>query len=235
MGPTQRKSAVLSELGETAVVAVRVQTRLPLDDLYSVMPDAIPPLSRSTLHRALQRSVGCAVYSLRGIELQPDGVRHLPHPPRDKVKRFKAYEIGYFHLNNCELRTAQGRAHLVAAGGRTSKLVLARLYRKATRLAAQALLEVLIRTVPHKIHTIAQRSAGGMPGRAGLGSPTTACRSPTWPAVSSRSWCTRSQEPCWANGIEHRLTKPSFLDERPSRANRAHDQDATVHAFYATI
>jgi hypothetical protein len=41
MGPVQRKSSVLSELEEAGVVAVRVQTRLSLDDLYSVMRDAI--------------------------------------------------------------------------------------------------------------------------------------------------------------------------------------------------
>ena len=75
---------------------------------------------------------------------------------------------------------------------RTSKLVFARLCRKANQLAAQAFLKVPIRTVPDKIHTIAQRSAGGMPGKAGLGSPTTACSSPTWPALASRPWCTRS-------------------------------------------
>ena len=52
MGPTQRKSSVLSALEEAAVVAVRVQTRLSLDDLCSVMRDAIfalvpqHPLSR---------------------------------------------------------------------------------------------------------------------------------------------------------------------------------------------
>ena len=70
------------------MAAVRVQTRLPLDDLYSVMRDAIPPVSRSTLHRALQRH----------------GVSHPPHhPPPDKVKRFKACEIGYLHLDIGEL------------------------------------------------------------------------------------------------------------------------------------
>jgi hypothetical protein len=102
----------------------------------------------------------------------------------------------------------KGKAHLFVAVGRTSKLVFVRLYRKANKLAAQAFLKVLIRTVPYKIHTIAQRSAGGMPGKAGLGSPTTACSSPSWPALASRSWCTRSLRLCWANGIEHRLTKP---------------------------
>ncbi len=37
---------------------------------------------------------------------------------------------------------------------RTSKLVFARIYRKATKLAASAFLKVLVRTVPYRIHTI---------------------------------------------------------------------------------
>ena len=37
---------------------------------------------------------------------------------------------------------------------RTSKLVFARIYRKATKLAAAAFLKVLVKTVPYKIHTI---------------------------------------------------------------------------------
>jgi transposase InsO family protein len=206
MGPTQRKSAVLSEVEEAAVVAVRVQTRLSLDDLYSVMRDAIPHLSRSTLHRALQRH----------------GVSRLPCPPRDKVKRFKAYEIGYFHLDICELRTAEGKAHLFVAVDRTSKLVFARLYRKANKLAAQAFLKVLIRTVPYKIHTVltdngVQFSDLARTGEQVMVHPFTRL--------------------CWANSIEHRLTKPyhPWTNGQAERTVRT-IKDATVHAFhYATI
>jgi transposase-like protein len=73
MGPTQRMSAVLSELEEAAVVAVRIQTRLSLDDLYSVMRDAIPHLSRSTLHRALQRPVGFADIPCKSVTVPAIG------------------------------------------------------------------------------------------------------------------------------------------------------------------
>jgi len=36
---------------------------------------------------------------------------------------------------------------------RTSKLVFARIYRSATKLAAAGFLKALVRTVPYKIHT----------------------------------------------------------------------------------
>lgn len=78
MGPTQRKSAVLSELEEAAAVAVRVPTRPPSGDLCSAL--------------------SALLTSLRGIGLQPDVVSRLPHRPPDKVKRSKACEVGCSHL-----------------------------------------------------------------------------------------------------------------------------------------
>ena len=74
MGPKERRSSVLTALEEAAVVAVRVQARLPLDDLFAVMRDAVPHLTRSALHRALQRH----------------GVSRLAREPKEKGKRFKA-------------------------------------------------------------------------------------------------------------------------------------------------
>ena len=74
MGPRQRRSSALSALEEAACVAVRVQARLPLGDLFAVMRDAIPRLTRSSPHRTLRRH----------------GVSRLPREPKEKGKRFKA-------------------------------------------------------------------------------------------------------------------------------------------------
>src|SRR6266446_3437397 len=54
-GPKQPKSTVLSVEDEAIVVAFRRHTLLPLDDcLYALQP-TIPHLTRSALHRCLQR------------------------------------------------------------------------------------------------------------------------------------------------------------------------------------
>jgi transposase-like protein len=55
MGPKERRSTVLSPMEEAAIVALRVQARLPLDDVYIALKDVIPHLTRSSLHRCLQR------------------------------------------------------------------------------------------------------------------------------------------------------------------------------------
>ena len=54
-GPTQPQSTVLSIEEEAIIVAFRRHTLLPLDDcLYALQP-TLPHLTRSSLHRCLQR------------------------------------------------------------------------------------------------------------------------------------------------------------------------------------
>src|SRR3546814_4028829 len=55
MGPKERRSSVLAAIDEAAIVALRVQARLPLDDVFVALKDVIPHLTRSSLHRCLQR------------------------------------------------------------------------------------------------------------------------------------------------------------------------------------
>lgn len=96
MGPKERESTVLSVLEEAAIVSLRV----PLDDVYIALKDVIPHLSRSSLHRCLQRH----------------GISRLPKADQVKPKRFKAYEIGYFHIDIAKLRYEGGKAFLFCCG-----------------------------------------------------------------------------------------------------------------------
>ncbi len=76
-GPKAAKSSVLSIEEEAIIVAFRQHTLLPLDDcLYALQP-TIPHLTRSSLHRCLQRH----------------GISRLPEVEGSKPskKKFKAY------------------------------------------------------------------------------------------------------------------------------------------------
>ena len=54
-GPSQPRSTILSKEEEAIIIAFRRHTLLPLDDcLYALQP-TIPHLTRSSLHRCLQR------------------------------------------------------------------------------------------------------------------------------------------------------------------------------------
>ncbi len=101
MGPKEPRSSVLSVEDEAVIVAVRRHTLLPLDDcLYTLQP-TIPHLTRSSRHRCLQRH----------------GISRLPDVDGDKPKRsrFKAYPIGYFHIDIARVSTEQGKLHLFVA------------------------------------------------------------------------------------------------------------------------
>jgi transposase-like protein len=205
MGPKERRSSVLSPMEEAAIVALRVQARLPLDDVYIALKDVIPQLTRSSLHRCLQRH----------------GISRLPKADREKPKKFKAYEIGYFHIDIAELRYEGGKAFLYVAVDRTSKLVFARIYRKATKLAAAAFLKVLVRTVPYRIHTILTDNGVQFTDRY---------------QSDGRGWISHIfGRVCADNGIEHRLTKPyhPWTNGQAERMVRT-IKEATVKSFHYT-
>lgn len=55
MGPKQAHSTILTTEEEALIVAFRKHTLLPLDDCLYVLQETIPHLTRSALHRCLQR------------------------------------------------------------------------------------------------------------------------------------------------------------------------------------
>jgi hypothetical protein len=83
-GPREPKSTVLSIGEEAIVIAFRRHTLLPLDDCLYALQATIPHLTRSSLHRCLQRH----------------GISRLPEVEGDRPdkRKFKAYPIGYLSL-----------------------------------------------------------------------------------------------------------------------------------------
>ncbi len=197
MGPKAIHSTVLTAEEEAMVVAFRRHTRLPLDDCLYALQSTIPHLTRSSLHRCLQRH----------------GISRLPalEGAAAKKKRFKAYPIGYFHIDITEVRTEEGKLHLYVGVDRTSKFAFAQLHDKADRPTAVAFLEALIEAVPYNLHTILTDNGiqfADLPhNRTG---PT------------ARYRVHRFNQICREHGIEHRLTKPNhpWTNGQVERMNR---------------
>jgi len=207
-GPKKPRSTVLSVEEEAIVVAFRRHTLLPLDDcLYGLQP-TIPHLTRSSLHRCLQRH----------------GISRLADTEGDKParKKFKAYPIGFFHIDIAEVQTAEGKLYLFVAIDRTSKFAFAQLVEKANRVTASAFLVALIKTVPYKIHTVL--TDNGIQFRL----PPRYADGPTarW---STHMFGLRCEE----NGIEHRCTKINhpWTNGQVERMNRT-IKDATVRRYH---
>ena len=139
-GPKEPRSTVLSIEEEAVVVAFRRHTLLPLDDCLYALQATLPHLTRSSLHRCLQRH----------------GISRLPEVDGAKTakKRFKPYPIGYFHIDIAEVRTEEGRLYLLVAIDRTSKFAFVELHEQVTRRMAGDFLRRLIAAVPYKVHTV---------------------------------------------------------------------------------
>jgi len=71
MGPSSPHSTVLTLAEEAMVVEFRRRTLLPLDDVLGCLQDSIPKLTRSSLHRCLERH----------------GISRLPENPDKASKR----------------------------------------------------------------------------------------------------------------------------------------------------
>ena len=166
-GPKEPKSTSLSLEDEAIIVAFRQHTLQPLVDCLYALQATIPHLTRSSLHRCLQR---------HGISRLPDvedgkGIR----------RKFKNYPIGYFHIDIAEVRTAMGWLYLFVAIDRTSKF--------ACCLEAEAYHRIPDRDRVPRLAAPALDAAtvefGGCPGRP----PTGVAVARTF-AKSGRGWDT---------------------------------------------
>ena len=139
-GPREPRSTVLSIEDEAVIVAFRRHTLLPLDDCLYALQATIPHLTRSSLHRCLQRH----------------GISRLPEVDGEKPTRktFKSYPIGYFHIDLAEVRTAAGKLYLYVAIDRTSKFAYVEVADRANTMTAAAFVDALAEAVPYDIHTI---------------------------------------------------------------------------------
>ena len=167
-----------------------------------------PNLSRSALHRCLQRH----------------GISRLPvEETKEHRKRFRTYEIGYVHIDSCELRHADGKLIMFLAIDRVSKFTYVEFHDSAGKMEGSAFLRKVVEVFPYKIHIVLTDNGMAFadlpknrdgPGRRYLG-----------PHIFDRV--------CIENGIEHRLTKPyhPWTNGQAERMNRT-IKDATIKVFH---
>ena len=203
MGPKEPRSTTLTPEEEAIVVAFRRHTLLPLDDcLYGLQP-TIPHLTRSSLHRCLQRH----------------GISRLPEIEGDKPekKRFKQYPIGYFHIDIAQVSTEEGKLYLFVAIDRTSKFAFVRLVESAGKMEAAQFLCDLILAVPYRIHIVLTDNGIQFTNRK----------------TDTYAFAHIFGRVCAENDIEHRLTKVNhpWTNGQVERMNRT-IKDATVKRYH---
>ena len=202
-GPQEPRSTVLSREEEAVIVAFRQHTLRPLDDCLSALQPTISHLTRSSLHRCLQRH----------------GISRLPEVKGDKPVRqkFKSDPIGYFHIDIAEVQTAEGKLYLFVAIDRTSKFAYAELHEKAGKMVAAQFLRNLMAATPYAIQTVLTDN--------GIPFTHRACDRYAFEHIFERV--------CREHGIAHRLTKVKhpWTNGQVERMNRT-IKEATVKRFH---
>ena len=167
-----------------------------------------------------------------GTPWKRHGISRLPEVEGEKPKKaFKAYPIGFFHIDIAEVHTEEGRLYMLVAIDRTSKFAFAELHERATRRIAADFLRRLIEAVPYKIHTVLTDNGTHFTDPTGDG----------WRPAEIRRMLTDGEAflchsfelACAQNGIDHRLTRPKhpWTNGQVEPMNRTL-KEATVRRYH---
>ena len=199
---------MLSVEEEAIIVAFRRHTLLPLDDCLYALQATIPHLTRSSLHRCLQRH----------------GISRLPEVEGDKPKKRSSRPTRSATSTSTSPRFAPRRASSISSSPSTAppSSPSSRLHEKADRPTAARFLEALIAAVPYRLHTVLTDN--------GIQFADLPRNRDGWTA---RYRVHRFDQICRANGIEHRLTKPNhpWTNGQVERMNRTL-KEATVNRYH---
>ncbi|MGH8756277.1 MAG: DDE-type integrase/transposase/recombinase, partial [Burkholderiales bacterium] len=138
-GSKPGQGSVLSEVDQAVIVETRRKTLLPLDDLYDVLLPVIPVLTRSNLHRCLQR---------HGVSRLSD---LLPPEKNNRTKAFKDYRPGYLHIDTAQINLHRDPWYLLVAIDRTTRFVYVELHSNKRMHTAAGFLQQTLPQYPFKI------------------------------------------------------------------------------------
>lgn len=147
----------LSAQEEDIVVRFRTYTGLPLDDCLYALQAQIPHLTRSSLHRCLQRH----------------GVSRLGDAGRAHASGMVA--VGVLHIDATILRTEDGAHCLFKAVDHASRFVFVRLCMDAGGASAEAFFHGLVDRLPFRVREVVTLETDVLVDARGGGTFAAAC------------------------------------------------------------
>jgi len=141
-GLKKGQNSILSSVDEQIIIETRCKSLLPLDDLYVILKPIIPVLSRSNLHRCLQRN---GVSQLKDL---------LPAEEKKDFKKFKKYDPGYIHIDTAEIKISHEKYYLFVAIDRATRFVYIEVYDNKRMETAKQFVQTTIKQYPFKINKI---------------------------------------------------------------------------------
>jgi transposase-like protein len=182
----KRIDSSLSLLGEELVCELRNRLDLPLDDIVEVMRRCVnPKLSRSAIHRCLQRH----------------GISSKPKPAKPKPGRFETAPVGFIHMDIKHLPALEKRkSYAFVAIDRATRYVYLEIHPRRNAATAAAFLERFLAHFPAKVHTILTDNGSEFTDRFAVDMKGKPKGKPSGNHPFDRA-CARA-------GIKHRLAKP---------------------------
>jgi transposase InsO family protein len=182
----RRIATSLSAMEEDLVRALRTKLDLPLDDIVEVMRRCIrPELSRSAIHRCLQRH----------------GISSRPQPAKPSSSRFEDAPIGFIHIDLKHLPRLERRpSYAFVAIDRATRYVYLEIHPRRNAATAAAFLQRFLAHFPAPVHTILTDNGSEFTDRYAVDKPGKPKAKPSGDHPFDRV--------CAEAGIEHRLTKP---------------------------
>lgn len=161
-GPKPARHRKLTAEEEETIVQFREHTLLPLDDCLYALQSRFPHLSRSSLHRCLQR---------HGISRLAE-TDTSAHRTDDR----EAVPIGCIHIDRSVVQSPEGAHYLFNAIDQASKFVFVRMGKRGGPAEAATFLAALRASLPFRIERVITLDIEPFVSGAGESAFTRACR-----------------------------------------------------------
>jgi len=172
----------LNDLEQAIVISARSTTWLPLDEVFELLLELNPNISRSAVYRCLVR----------------ENLSKVPKEKREESKKFKEYDPGYLHIDVTYLPAFNGKkSYLFVAIDRATRLMFFKVYEAKSAKSTDDFMDECLSFFPFKISHILTDN--------GLEFTNKRLRSKKGHACEKQSLM---DVKCEKENIEHRLTKP---------------------------
>lgn len=182
----KKLSTSLTATEQTLVCELRTSLHLPLDDIVEVMQRCLrPTLSRSAIHRCLQRY----------------GISQRSKPDRPKAGIFEQAAVGFIHIDLKHLPALERRkSYVYVAIDRATRYVYVEVHSRRDANTSASFLKRFLVHFPYPVHTILTDNGSEFTDRFAVDMKAKPHDRPS------------GRHPfdviCASHSIEHRLTRP---------------------------
>ncbi len=172
----------LTQLEKAIAISLRKSTWLPLDEVWEVLLEANPEISRSSVYRTFKS----------------EQINKVPQEKREIAKKFKEYEPGYLHIDVTYLPKFNGKSYyLFVAIDRCTRAMIYWVYENKTAENTLDFMDKCLDFFPFEITNILTDNGLEFTNRLLISKIGNACQKPS-----------KMDEKCIENNIQHRLTAP---------------------------